>query len=323
MTRPMPRPQPPIHRHPHLAARAARAALIAAPLLLLGLQADAGTGTGMGIDPDSETNTKTSPNASPRTDIPTPQPRLIRFDAGGVSLGGELYLPEGPGPFPVVLYNHRSAPGAYASEAARAIGPRFAQAGWLFFMPHRHGQGLSADAGPDLGDELAAARRHGGAAEASALLAERLAHAHLDDQLAAWAWLTAQPQVDARRLLLAGNSFGGVEALLGATHLPACGVLAASAGAESWSRSPDLQGLMREAATQVAAPVFLFQPGNDADLEPQAELTRLRRDRGLPVEARVYPPFGNSASDGHRFAYAGVATWWADALGFAQKACAR
>lgn len=248
-------------------------------------------------------------------------PRIIHFDGSGQELGGELYEPAGPGPFPAVLYNHGSAPGMLSSEASQAVGPLFARAGWIFFMPYRHGQGLSASAGPYLGDELAAARRRGGLAEASTTLAERLGHSHLADQMAALTWLRSQAQVDRRRVVLAGNSFGGVEALLGATREPACAVVAASAGAESWSRSPEVQALLRNAVTQVRAPMFLFQAENDFDLAPQVELTRLRRDRGLPVESRVYAPFGRSAAEGHRFAYAGVATWFPDVLAFVQRSC--
>jgi dienelactone hydrolase len=248
-------------------------------------------------------------------------PQIVHLPTDGGELGGELYRPDGPGPFPAVLYNHGSAPGMLSSEAAMVIGPMFARAGWLFFMPYRHGQGLSAGAGPYIGDELAAARRQGGMAAASAALARLLSTTHLSDQMAALAWLRGRSDVVARRVVLAGNSFGGVEALLGGSRAPTCAVVAASAGSESWHQSPELQALMRLSAEAIAAPVLLFQASNDHDLQPQVELARLRQSRGLPVKTIVYPAFGHSAAQGHSFAYAGAATWFPDVLSFVQQHC--
>ena len=44
--------------------------------------------------------------------------KIVRFPSGDLTLGGELYLPEGDGPFPVVLYNHGSASGMKNSVAS-------------------------------------------------------------------------------------------------------------------------------------------------------------------------------------------------------------
>jgi dienelactone hydrolase len=248
-------------------------------------------------------------------------PQIVHLPSESGELGGEVYRPDGPGPFPAVLYNHGSAPGMLSSDAARIIGPMFARAGWLFFMPHRHGQGLSAGAGPYIGDELASARRQGGVAEASATLARLLSTTHLADQMAALKWLNARSDVDARRVVLAGNSFGGVEALLGGRRAPACAVVAGAAGSDSWRHSPDLQALMRHSAEEIGAPLLLFQAANDHDLQPQADLERARLARGLPVKTIVYPAFGHSAAQGHSFAYAGAATWFPDVLSFVQQHC--
>jgi carboxymethylenebutenolidase len=93
-------------------------------------------------------------------------PEIVHFRSGDKTLGGEIYKPEGPGPFPAVLYNHGSAPGMLNSQASRAIAPRFVQNGWVFFMPYRRGQGLSANAGTYIGEEIASARKRGGLKEA-------------------------------------------------------------------------------------------------------------------------------------------------------------
>ena len=251
------------------------------------------------------------------------EPELVRYPSGEKMLGGELYRPSGPGPFPAVLYNHGSAPGMLNSQASKSIGPMFAGAGWVFFMPYRRGQGLSADAGPYIGDEIAAARRRGGKREAATTLARLLTTDHLDDQLAALAWLRSQSFVSGQRVALAGNSFGGIQAVLGAGRAPVCGAVAASAASESWRDSAELQVAMKEAAARMSAPLLLFQARNDFDLEPHQILAEVRRRAGKPVEHKLYPAFGHSTKDGHSFAYLGADVWFSDVLGFLNQACKR
>jgi dienelactone hydrolase len=249
------------------------------------------------------------------------QPEIVRFADASGPLAGELFKPPGPGPFPAVLYNHGSAPGMLNSEASRAIAPLFVRAGWVFFMPYRRGQGLSAQAGPYILDEVAAARRRGGKHEASVELVRLLATDHLQDQLHALAWLRSQPYVRSDRIALAGNSFGGIEAILGAAQAPVCATVAASAASDSWDDSPELQQLMKDAAGRSAAPLLLFQAANDFSQAPDQALLQIRQRAGKPVEYKVYPAFGTSAKDGHGFAYRGAQAWFADVLGFLARSC--
>jgi hypothetical protein len=83
----------------------------------------------------------------------------VSFQNGPLALGGVLYKPEGDGPFPTFLFNHGSAPGRLNDQAFEEIGPVFRDRGWVFFAPYRRGQGLSAAAGPFIGDEIAGAQR--------------------------------------------------------------------------------------------------------------------------------------------------------------------
>ena len=73
---------------------------------------------------------------------------IVTFPSGEITLHGVLYKPEGTGPFPAVVYNHGSAAGMLSKQAFDALGPVFANHGWVFFGPYRRGQGLSASAGP-------------------------------------------------------------------------------------------------------------------------------------------------------------------------------
>src|ERR1700731_64165 len=97
-----------------------------------------------------------------------------------------------------------------SKEAFPALGPVFESHGWVFFGPYRRGQGLSASAGPYIGDQIAAAEKAGGVSAAAATMVRLLETDHLDDQLAGLAWLRKQSFVQPNRIAVAGNSFGGI-----------------------------------------------------------------------------------------------------------------
>lgn len=253
----------------------------------------------------------------------TVEPEIVHFKNANLDLGGEIFRPAGKGPFPAVLYNHGSAPGMLNSEASRAIGPLFARAGWVFFMPYRRGQGLSASAGPYIGDVVAKARQEGGEAAAAAAVTRLLETDQLEDEMAAYAWLASQPSVARHRIALAGNSYGGIESILGAEKLKVCAAVAASAASETWQAAPELQRRMIEAANRIPAPLLLFQAENDYDLAPNKAIMAARRSVGKAVEYKLYPRYGWSERAGHSFAYRGAQTWFPDVLGFLNKSCAQ
>ncbi len=127
------------------------------------------------------------------------QPELIEFRSDDLDLKGFIWKPSGAGPFPAILWNHGSErnPGAVDSVAAF-----FVTRGYVFFVPHRRGQGRSP--GPYIMDQLKTA---GSAAERSLMLV-KLPEAQLGDQLAALTYLKRLPFVDQRRLTVMGFSFG-------------------------------------------------------------------------------------------------------------------
>ena len=120
---------------------------------------------------------------------------------------------------------------------------------------------------------------------------------------------------------MAGNSFGGIEAVLGAAQAPYCAAVDASGGAETWSEAPELQGLLKAAARKSNAPIFFFQAENDFDLSPSKVLFTEMKQAGKEAALKIYPPYGSSNSDGHSFAYLGSATWFKDVFAFVQKHC--
>jgi carboxymethylenebutenolidase len=241
--------------------------------------------------------------------------------ASGARLSGVLYLPKGPGPFPVLLYAHGSAAGSLSNEAFEAVAPPFNARGWALFAPYRRGQGLSRAAGPYIRDEIARARSAGGRAQAQDHLARLLATDHMDDQSQAFGWLSRQRFADRRRIAVMGNSFGGIIAVLSAQKLAICAAVDAAGAAESWADAPSLRRLMTEAATEARAPILFIQAENDFDLAPSRLLHAAMRRAGKRAEIRLYPRFGSSARAGHAFVYKGVEIWADDVHAFLARAC--
>lgn len=246
---------------------------------------------------------------------------VVSFASGTLVLHGVVYLPRGPGPFPTVLYNHGSAPGMLPADAAEALGPSFAARGWAFFMPFRRGQGLSLDAGSYVMDEINAARASGGARAGAAKLVTLLSTDHLDDQMAALAWLGAQSFVDPARIAVGGNSFGGIETLFGVERAAYCAGFDSAGAAQTWATTPELQERLKRAARGARAPVFFFQARNDYDLSPTRVLSSTMKDAGKPFAAKIYPPFGDSAAQGHLLGYFGFAVWADDVIAFLDEHC--
>jgi len=198
----------------------------------------------------------------------------------------------------------------------------FAAHGWVFFGPYRRGQGLSASAGPYIGDEIAAADKKDGQSAAAATMVRLLETDHLNDQLAAREWLKTKDFVKPGDIAVAGNSFGGIETVLGAAAGGYCAAVDSAGGAQSWADAPQLQELMTKAVRNSKAPIFFFQAENDYDLSPSKVLSSAMKDAGKPYRLRIYPRWGKSPSDGHTFGYFGGEVWADDVFRFLREYCA-
>jgi carboxymethylenebutenolidase len=246
---------------------------------------------------------------------------VVAFPSGNLKLYGLLYKPNGRGPFPAVVYSHGSAPGMLPKEAFEALGPVFVQRGWVFFGPYRRGQGLSTAAGPYIEDQINAAYKRGGISAADATAVRLLETDHLNDQLAALAWLRKQSFVQPLRIAVAGTSFGGIETVLGAEKGSYCAAVDFAAAAMAWRRAPLIRSLMIHAVQNSRVPIFFIQAGNDYDLSPTRVLSEAMKNAGKKFEAKIYPPSGTAKIDGHTFGYFGGSVWGNDVFRFLNEHC--
>jgi dienelactone hydrolase len=132
-----------------------------------------------------------------------------------------LFLPKGPGPFPVIVYSHgRSGTAMERAHMHAAEGGGyvryFVQKGFALVAPIRPGYGETG--GEDREDSGVRIDVFGNCWGSPAFA--RSAAAAADAVLATLAWVREQPWADAHRIVLAGASMGGLASIATAARDP-------------------------------------------------------------------------------------------------------
>ena len=249
-----------------------------------------------------------APSISSAQSQPEIKPEEITFPSAGPELHGFLWKPDGPGPFPAILWNHGSEklPGSQPLLANFYTGHSY-----VFFVPHRRGQGRSP--GEYIQDLVAQAPP----SERARRMVE-LQQAAVEDVIAALNYLRSQPFVDPARIAISGCSYGGIQTLLaGERDLGVKALVPFAPGAMSWDQNPPLQDRLERAVDLAKAPIFLLQAENDFNLAPSKVLTKEANKKKKDFQSKVYPPFGSSHHDGH-WGFCSTATdiWGNDVLAF-------
>ena len=251
-------------------------------------------------------------------------PQVVDFPSGELHLKGYLWKPAGSGPFPAVLFNHGSGGNTaditawmQITEAAEILAPFFVKHGYAFFYPYRRGHGPSAGQAPFMQDILRHEEEAKGREARQHLQFILVTGDQLDDVLAALAYLKTAPGIDARRIAVAGHSFGGQLTLLAAERDPTIRAAVSFAGAAgSWQRSAELRDRLLVAIRKTNAAIMLTHAENDVDTSPgralAAELERLHK----PYVLKIYPPVGLSQDDGHGMLYTDIPAWEDDVFKF-------
>ena len=236
------------------------------------------------------------------------QRQEVTFQSGKLELHGFLYKPNGPGPFPAVLWNHGSEklPGSQPALASFYTNHFF-----VFFVPHRRGQGRSPG-------EYIQGQLMGAPPPQRADKMVELQEAEVEDVVAAVNFLKAQPFVDPRRIAISGCSYGGIQTLLaGERDLGIAALVPFAPGAMSWAKNQPLQQLLRRAVDNAKSPVLLIQAQNDYDLGPSHDLSKEAEKKHKDFQSKIYPAFGHSAQDGHAsFCSTATDVWGPDVLSF-------
>ena len=235
-------------------------------------------------------------------------PEEVVFPSASLELHGFLWKPAGSGPFPAVLWNHGSEkrPGSQP-DLARF----YTSHNYVFFVPHRRGQGHSP--GPYIQDKVEQAPPGQRGRVMMELQEEEVA-----DVAAALAYLKARPFVDAARIAISGCSYGGIQTLLaGERDLGVKALMPFAPGAMSWDGSPAVGERLRTAVDRAKAPIFLLQASNDYSVSPSRVLAQEAARKHTDFQSKLYPAFGHSKQDGHwGFCSTAVDVWGSDVLAF-------
>jgi len=204
-----------------------------------------------------------------------------------VDLKGYLYMPEGNGPAPVVLFNH----GAHRTEHC-SVAEVFVNKGYIFFVPYRRGHGPSVwkSSGVDPVDSLDALEDTHGKETKEALVMPLLL-VSLEDVRAALDYVkTAVPHARKDAIAVAGHSYGGMITLLSAARVNGFkAAVAISPGTLSWKNSPWLQKVLKETAAEVKIPTLSIQSKQECS--------------GSDPTQALKPLLPHNGSDGVLYAY--------------------
>jgi polyhydroxybutyrate depolymerase len=244
-----------------------------------------------------------------------PKADIIQYKSHDGDLLAFVYKPAGNGPFPVYMWNHGSErdpmPAAWLAKF-------WLQRGFLVFVPLRAGHGPNP--GKWIVDEQKLVRDQGSPTGFRKLMT---LHEHSsDDVVAAYNWIARQTFVDPKRIVVAGGSFGAIQALLLAERdstelLGVKCVVAMAPASESWA-NPNWASRLTSAIDRTRAPIFLMEAANDFSLGPDEVLGPRLDAKGFPNRHKVFPSHGdpNDHAQGHGAFFADPRAWGDDLLAF-------
>lgn len=235
----------------------------------------------------------------------TGQVRMIPVISGGhnVVLETTLYLPPGVGPFPVLIMNHGKAGGdPHLQERDRfvAISREFVRRGYAVIIPMRTG---FAHSGGHYLDTACNMTQNG--------------QMQADDIAGVVAYLGQQPWADRTRILIGGQSHGGLAALAyGSRDVTGIrGLINFAGGLRSDAGHCDWKAALVQTFTQYGAtsrvPGIWFYGANDSFFNPALAAALYHAFTGAGGNARLIA-FDAFRQDAHMLGGSreGVRIWW-------------
>jgi len=219
-----------------------------------------------------------------------------------------LFRPAGDGPFPLVIVNHGKAPGnpRFQERARYLVAAReLVSRGYAVAVPMR--QGFSKSGGSYIG---------GGCN------VESNGRVQADDVIAALDHFAARPDIDARRVVVIGQSHGGFTTLaVGALHRPEIAGLVNFAGGlrqencNGWERA--LADAVESYAKTTTVPSLWFYGDNDSFFTPETWQRMHAQYTSGGGRARLVA-FGSFGTDSHALfgSNRGSAVWLPELAAF-------
>jgi len=228
-----------------------------------------------------------------------------------IQLETTVYKPEGKGPFPLLIMNHGKAlgnPHLQGRDRAVVISSEFIKRGYAVVIPMR--KGFSKSSGNYV--ETACDMKRNGQLQA-------------DDLQAALSYLITQDWVDKNRIVVAGQSYGGLATIaLGARAFPGvkglinfAGGLRIHGGSCPWQSS--LVNAFAEFGKHSAIPSLWFYGANDSHFTPElaTKMHQAYVEAGGNAKLVAFGPF---KKDAHTMSgsWDGIHIWWPETEQFLQ-----
>ena len=219
----------------------------------------------------------------------------------GVKLETTIFKPPGEGPFPLLMMNHGKASGnPHFQPRARytVISREFVKRGYAVVIPMRKGFSQSTGLYVAGGCNIAGNGR-----------------AQADDLESALEYALAQPWADKSRVVIAGQSHGGLTAMaFGARNFPGVKGLINFAGGlriEDCTWRSALVDAFADYGTKTKVPSVWFYGANDSYFNPEVAAKMLAAYNAAGGQATLiaYGPFKND-SHGMSSSQDGVDIWW-------------
>jgi len=236
---------------------------------------------------------------------------VVGQDGTTLNLETTIFKPPGTGPFPLLVMNHgkeRGSPAAQKRDRFLAMSREFVKRGYAVVVPMRKGFAQSGGSYRDYGCNM----KDNGQTQA-------------DDVQAALTAVLQQGWADPARIIVAGQSYGGLATMaFGTRHFPGVrGLLNFAGGLRIDGGSCDWRGALVAAladyAGKTSVPSLWFYGANDSyfDLPLASQMSQAYQQRGGQAELIA---FGHFKSDAHGLAGSrdGVDIWWPQTERFLQ-----
>ncbi len=239
--------------------------------------------------------------------------QIVMVPVGSGLFSGKLettiFKPAGDGPFPLLIMNHGKAPGnAHSQSRARylVISREFFKRGYAVIIPMRKGFSQSSGTYDPAGCDLAANGR-----------------TQANDVQSTLEYVLKQPWADKNRILIAGQSHGGLTTMaFGTRNFPGLKGLINFAGGLrldkcQWQSS--LVDAFADYGAHTKVPSIWFYGANDSRFNPElaSKMYAAYTAAGGHATLIAYGPFKND-SHGMSSSKDGVQIWWPETEKFLQ-----
>jgi len=248
-------------------------------------------------------------------------PDTVTILSDELKLKGLLWRPAGEGPFPAVIFCH----GSYATDDKRydvvqqcsVLGNIFVKNGYIFFAVFRRGAGLSSTQGENSADLMEIAMKQKGQEERNKVQLHQLLTNDSKDINSGVAYLLKRKDVNRSQLAIIGHSYGGSLTLLVAKHQSNMkAVIVFCPAGYSWDRNPQLRAALSDVVKKIKSPVMSVHPQNDYSISSGETLDSVMDVTSHPHLLKIYPSYGQSATEGHNFLFLNPNMWEADVFEF-------